>query len=658
MTEPPNNEHKALEKAVTSLQRSIAFWEQVQKKIDGGEQGTPTATATAAQTRVNVAALQTEIRTCFLELAPHKALAQVLKSIGVYFGADHASVHAGIGVHTLSEEWCKDEESMDEATRELVADAMLTATTTGKAKFSRLQRQDGEELCVLSAPMLDEDHEPAGAMSLMLFDCGRQRAIELLDVLDSIAGYMGLMIAANMVRSPEDQKRFDPSIFTIRTSKASQHPIHVAYVMANELGNGFGLDMVAIGFVHANRVKVVAISGMDEVRAANPGVVLIQAAMEACLDRREAVLFHGFVRGGHFEGDCRLHGQWSMALGGDAVASFPLFVQDEIIAIVSIRNALPKGLSNSLLKALADTMQKFGPLLPLCRVASRSLSATLLEEGMRLKKRVFEPGDRKGYFKWGIIGLVLLWLLFGSLTHSFTVRCRVQPAVRTVVSCPREGTLVDLFVRPGDRVRAGQLLAVLDDQDDVLAREEAKAEIATLDARIDKALEEGEPGQIRILRAERSTTASRLAVIEHNIRLAQVRAPHSGVILEGDLREKLGARVPIGESLFTLAEEDRVAVVLEIPEHLIVDARKAEAFVFASAARPGVRMKLEGLEFAPASMPEDGVNVFRAESTTIASNDDLTPGMEGFAYVEVGRRRVYWVLTHRIINWFRLRFWV
>jgi len=655
-----------MENAVASLQRSIEFWEHVQEKVQekvlAGDGEQPQATATqskgAAQTRVNVAALQAEIRTRFMELAPHQALGQVLKSVGVYFGADYAAMHAGLGVHTLSEEWCRDEEVCDEAMRELVVDAMLAVTTTGRAKCSRLQRQDGEALCVLSAPMLDESMEPAGAMALMLRDCGRQRAVELLDVIDSIAGYMGLMISANMVRTPQDDKGFDPSIFSIKTSKASEHPIHVAFTMVNEISNGFGLDMVAIGFVHANRVRIVAISGMDEVRAANPGVLLIQSAMEACLDRREAVLFQGFLGDGAFEGDCRLHAQWSSALGGDAVASFPLLVQDEIIAIVSVRNALPKGLSNSLLEVLADTLRKFGPLLPLCRVASRSVTAAVLEEVIRLKQRVLQPGNRKAPLRWAIVGVVVLWLLFGSLTHSFTVPCRVQAAVRTVVSCPREGTLVDLFVRPGDRVRAGQLLAVLDDQDDVLARAEVKAELATLEARIDKALEEGEPGQIRIHKAQKRTMVSRLAVIEHNIQLAQVRAPQAGIILEGDLREKLGARIPIGEGLFTVAQQDRIAVVLQIPEHLIVDARKSQSVVFVSSARPDVRMKLEDLQFSPASVPEDGVNVFRAESKTVAPGSELAPGMEGFAYVEVGPRAVLWVLTHRITNWFRLRFWM
>ncbi len=78
--------------------------------MNGGDT-TDTATQRTAQTRVSVAALQAEIRTQFLNMPVHRALGQVLKSIGIYFEADYTAVHARLGVHTLSEEWCREPES-------------------------------------------------------------------------------------------------------------------------------------------------------------------------------------------------------------------------------------------------------------------------------------------------------------------------------------------------------------------------------------------------------------------------------------------------------------------------------------------------------------------------------------------------------------------
>ena len=397
---------------------------------------------------------------------------------------------------------------------------------------------------------------------------------------------------------------------------------------------------------------------MDEVRAANPGVRLVRAAMEECFDRRETVLLSGFPGDGVVEDDCRLHGEWRQSVGGDPVASFPLFLQDEIIAIVSVTNSLPNGLPPEFIRILAAEMAKYGPILPLCRFATRGGTAHVLEKIRRAKDDLLGTGRRRTLTKALILAGLFAWLIFGSLTYSITVPCKVRAAVQRVISSPRDGVLADLFVRPGDRVRAGQLLAMLDDQDDTLLRHEVKAELATLEALMDKALEDGDSGAIRIHEAQKRTMAARLAIIEQNIALAQIRAPQSGVILVGDLREKLGSRIPTGENLFTLAGPDRIAVVLKIPEHLILDARRSVAVSFAASARPGQRMPLERLQFSPAGTVQDGMNVFLAESTATASFSELAPGMEGFAHLEVGQRRVWWVLRHRISNWFRLRCWV
>jgi hypothetical protein len=623
-----------------------------------GGRTTDTVRQKTARTKIDMSALQGEIRTRFLNLPVHKALGEVLKSIGVYFGADYTAVHARLGAHMLSEEWCRDPESFQEPQREVVNEAMLRTISTGASRCFRLAPEGSEEMTVLSAAMLDSDLEQAGAMSMILPNCEVEQAVEALEYIDTIAGYLALMISADLVKVPGRDEGFDPAVFELQRSKPSEHPIHLAFSMAHDVKERFDLGLVAIGFIHATRVKVVSVSGMDEVRASNPGVRLIRAAMEECLDRRETVLISGMVGDDLVEDDCRLHAEWSRSTGGDAVASFPLFLQEEVVGIVSVRNSPPNGLPRDVVAILATDLAKYGAILPLCRIASRSLGAHVLETIRGGRQNLLGAGLRRTLIKAFVLVGLLAWLCFGSMDYSLTVPCKVRAAVQRTISSPRDGVLADLFVRPGDQVSVGQLMAVLDDQDDELARHEIRAELATLDALMDKALEDGDSGLMRIHEAQRQTMAARLAVIDQNIALAQIRAPQSGIILQGDLREKLGSRIPTGEPLFILAQPNRIAVELYIPEHLILDARSSQAVSFAVSARPGVRIPLEQPRYSPAGTVRDGINVFQAESTVTASMRRLAPGMEGYAHIEVGPRRVWWVLSHRIINWFRLRFWV
>jgi hypothetical protein len=38
-------------------------------------------------------------------------------------------------------------------------------------------------------------------------------------------------------------------------------------------------------------------------------------------------------------------------------------------------------------------------------------------------------------------------------------------------------------------------------------------------------------------------------------------------------------------------------------------------------------------------------------------SDRLRPGMEGVAKIEAGRRSLFWMITHRFVDWLRLAVW-
>ena len=76
-----------------------------------------------------------------------------------------------------------------------------------------------------------------------------------------------------------------------------------------------------------------AISGMDEVKSSHPGVRSIRAAMEECLDCGTELTFSSKSEAESTDLP-RLHQQWGAGLGGEDVASFPLKLADETVAIV------------------------------------------------------------------------------------------------------------------------------------------------------------------------------------------------------------------------------------------------------------------------------------------------------------------------------------
>lgn len=413
------------------------------------------------------------------------------------------------------------------------------------------------------------------------------------------------------------------------------------------------LDQVGIGVVAGQHVRVALVNDVVDLRPSNPGVRAIRDAMVECLDCGEPIRVAGDGSGTEF----RLHAVWRHQRGGGVVGSVPLLVDDRIVAIVTVAAASDAALSEKTLQALRDELVKYAPLLPIARLAVRSWRQHTLDLVAGWWQRQRRRG-RSGLLIGGVVAAAFGWLSFGTIPYRLTVPCVVKAVDRRVVSSPRGGVLSELYVRPGDQVTHGQLLAELDSHDDALTKAELEAEVMSLDAQIDLALGEGDSGKLRVLEAQRDSVLAKISVVAQRIEHAQVRAPIDGVVLSGELREKLGARLAMGESMFELARYDGATVEMRVPETQVLLAGEARSATFVAAATPDIEHELRGFRLSPASSVVDGHNVFLAEAGVAETIGSLPPGMEGFALLDVGPRRAIWVLTHRAVDWLRLNFWL
>ena len=609
------------------------------------EPGTVSRPKTASS---SLTALQCELRALFASRPTNRALAEALQRIGVRLAATYVVVHTRLGVHLLSEEWSEQPGGIDGQAREQVNAALWESVSTEEA---RCVRNGDERQAIVTVVMYDKDAEPSGGAALLLHDCDRARAAQVMAQLEGVVGFLSLLLDLGPATDKKLAERRE-----IKPHAAADHPVRLAYAIVAELESRYGFDLTAVGFVRGDRVEIAAISGVDDVRAANPGVAMLRAAMEECLDHADVITYAGRDHGE--QEDCRLHAEWCRAAQGNPVASFPLVFMGETVAIVSMSQGAGASLTTEQVLLIAEELSGYAALVPLSLAANRTLVSHAVASLRRSIRRFAGRGRRRGLIAIIALGLLGGWLCFGSLHHTFTVPCVVKATSRRTISCPRGGVLAELFVRPGDRVREGQVLAAIDANDDFLRRAEIAAEIESLSALIDQALARREAGQGRIHEARKRSLQAQLVIVDASIAQAQIKAPQDGLILEGDLRERLGSRMELGVPLFELARYDRAAVELRIPEKLVLAAHECRAATFAPAARPDRSYALDELLIAPSSTVVDGRNVFLGEATVAIDLGLMPPGMEGTAHVDAGPRSAFWVLTHRITDWLYLNFWL
>jgi multidrug efflux pump subunit AcrA (membrane-fusion protein) len=162
--------------------------------------------------------------------------------------------------------------------------------------------------------------------------------------------------------------------------------------------------------------------------------------------------------------------------------------------------------------------------------------------------------------------------------------------------------------------------------------------------------------QIALRRVEQARATLELS--RYRLSRVELKAPFDGVIIEGELHEKIGAPVKRGDSLFKVARLDGLYAELKADERDIHEVASGTNAELALISRPALSFPASIQRIEPAAVAEEGGNHFiiRAQLSGTAA-DWWRPGMSGLAKVDSGKRSIAWCLTHRAVDHARMWLW-
>jgi multidrug efflux pump subunit AcrA (membrane-fusion protein) len=169
----------------------------------------------------------------------------------------------------------------------------------------------------------------------------------------------------------------------------------------------------------------------------------------------------------------------------------------------------------------------------------------------------------------------------------------------------------------------------------------------------------GQPAQEQIALLSARRAEAQVGLLEHRLRLADIRAPSDGVIIAGDLRRSLGQPVSRGQVLFEIALPGPLRAEVLVLDEDSAALAPGQPVRFSTAAEPGRVREAVVDRIRPMAEVVDGRNVFRVVAT-LRDEDagDLRPGMEGWARVETGRTTWLAALLRDPVRWVRRRLWI
>lgn len=546
---------------------------------------------------------------------------------------------------------------------------------------------------VVAVPLNNAAGVPVAVVSMLVEQRSKEALRSTLAMAEVLAGYVHGQAARGALR--ETQKAsfaLDLATRLIASINQAEGFKGATMQICNDLQRQFGVDRVGLGWVKGDRTKLTALSDTEHLDRRMAMVQKIEGAMDECLDQDQPVLYppppeantEGAAGDGEpGEGDVLLsqaivHAHRELAAGNAKlrIASLPLRVDDDVVGVLTIESTGDGDISLGTIEMLQAAMDLIAPVLKIRRSDDRMLPLRAWDSS--LKSAAWAVGAK--HTAWKLFGIGLLaavaFLSLYKTEYLVTAEAMVRPAHQAVVSMPREGVIESLGpgVKVNARVKKGAVLVVLDSSELQLSKNEAVAKIMQAEAQAAAARAEGEEGAATRAELEAEGYRAQLDGLEYRIEQSTIVAPIDGTILEGDLEERVGSTMALGDPLMVIAPVDAkedLMIVARVDERdigLVSGVHHPEEGEFAlgtlaSKTEPNLRHELrvkpEGI--LPVARAEEGKNVFEVRAEIVAFDEDdverLMPGMEGLARFRTERHSLMWIGTRRIVDMVRLWLW-
>lgn len=540
-----------------------------------------------------------------------------------------------------------------------IKDAALDARSHGRT-VGRVFGADPQQpdVVLVAAPLQLGGGDPFGGIAILCPWPGRQVAERLQLHLHAAALVGSQALGPRATAAPS--LRIDDFARVLARAGRYRSIHEFAFAITNAVKQRYGCEQVSLGLLNGDALKVVCISGLEQVNERSPGVHHIEQSMCECLDAcaviteqdRDQWASETTNRGG------LLHARWRAAAGGVSIVSIPLFAGDRPAGVLSMTRVATDPFKPEELESLQKLLTPLAAAIPLVHKSTRSLKSHTRASIEDTARWIARPRSNSKRIAVGAAVLLVLWFTFKPTMYRVTAQATVVAAAEVIVASTLDTAVSDVLVRSGDRVAAGQPLIRLDTSTLEVQRVHLQTEVERADLRLKSAITQDDPAAAAIARAERGIHQAELELTDSKIDRAVLVAPVAGLVIGSELSNLQGRLVPVGEPLLSIASEESLALEIGVPERRVTDLAEGASIRFASHARPEDAERLSLVHIEPAATVRDGKPVFVAHGELTEGQSWLRPGMEGIAKIDVGRRPNWWVGSHHLIDYARLRFWI
>lgn len=423
-----------------------------------------------------------------------------------------------------------------------------------------------------------------------------------------------------------------------------------------ELATRLGCDRVTLGLLEGRRVRIAAVSHSPQFEKRANLMRAIERAMEEAIDQEAMVVYPAEREGRPVV--ARAHEALLHESEAGSATTFPLEHGGRVVGALTFERAAGHRFEVPTLEVCAAVASVAGPIVELKRGSEASLPLHAGRSAKSLWEKLAGPGHPG--WKLGALGVGAVAAFLALATGEFRVSANstVEGVVQRAVSAPINGFVTEAPHRAGETVKAGQVIARLDDRDLRLERIKIESQREQYVKQYREAMGKRERAQIAIVSAQIAQAEAQLALVDEHLARTALAAPFDGIIVSGDLSQRLGSPVERGQVLFEVAPLSDYRVVLQVDERDISHVAERQKGELTVTSMPGERFPFEVRSITPVNTAKEGRNFYRVEATLLQGAESrLRPGMEGVGKISIEERKLVWIWTYGFTDWVRLWAW-
>lgn len=500
------------------------------------------------------------------------------------------------------------------------------------------------------------DDELAGVVALSL-GVSQAALPEIMERIQWGSAWIELLLRRRRGREQRDQLEYLSGAVDLLGAVLVEPDFHsAALTFVNELAAALNCDRVAFGLSKGGEVQVTALSHSARFGKKMNLIRRLSGLMN------EAVLQRGVINYPGDESDGgqlveREHAQFSLSYGNANILTVPLHSDADYFGAVTLERPSDRPFTESDVSRIRSVVALSGEALKNKHGQDKAWYQHLAAAGQQHLARVLGKGYLGRKLVLFATACVVLFFSFATGTYRVAADSVLEGSVRRAVVAPFDGYLESADVKAGQRVVQGQQMSLLDDRDLALEKLRYLSEQAKLQSQYEEAVAGRNRAEAKIIQAQLEQNGAQLNLVESQLSRTRIVAPFDGLVISGDLSQRLGGAVEQGEVLFEVAPLEGYRVILSVEEHRMADITEQLVGRLVLNALPEDTLTFTVTQVTPVTDARDGGNYFRVEAVLNDSLPELRPGMKGVGKLEVGERKLIWIWTYPLVQWVKLKLW-